>query len=248
MQTIKILLSTFVLSCYLLSCNNDSNVTKSANQSTVVSSSVSDSKDVKSCFEKYDYNLAQILSKEDIHRYVDAAHHADIKVDERVSKNRYGKIAYKYKSNRTFTIQAGSVSQAIPDYNTFELTGLDFSKLDAASALEMFERSHKKLSDQEFEELNANLEKSYADKPHAELAQAKKLLAARKDLNYTEVLNLGTAAYWKDVNVQGNNFGVELVVLAGLVEFTVKVKISEDKQSNVDLAIAIARNILDKCS
>ncbi len=248
MYTIKILLPLLALSYTLIACSTTSENDKKDNLDAVAKDYASSTKDIRSCIEKNDHQLAQLLSMEHVQKHVDATHHANIKVETNNQKNKYGNIVYKYKSDRTYQVQVGSIIQEIPDYNTFELTGVGLANSDAERALEIFERSYKKLSDEAYEEMSANLEKSYADKSKASLEQAKKLLEARKHLNYTEVSNLGTAAYLKEVNVKGNNFGVELVVLAGTATFTVRVKVSDDNSMNADKAVAIAKDIIQKCS
>lgn len=235
------------MSCAFIACENESDTLndKSNDSST---SSQSNHKAIHTCFEKFDYNFSQILSKEDVLKYIDASLHADVKVNENNKKNRYGTVSYTWKSDRTFTVKAGNVTQEIPDKNTIELSGLSFSNSDETRTLELFEKNYKKISDKEYQDLIANLEKSYADKSAAELEQAKKLLEVRKNLNYTEIPNLGSAAYWKEVQVTGNNFGIELYVLAGTVEFKISVKSSDNNNTNADIAHKLAQDILKKCS
>ncbi len=246
MKKVQYILSIIMLSLALYSCDNGGNADNKNNSGNGKSNNIN-TKKYKKCFEDFDYNFSQILSKEDVLKHIDAAHHADIKIDENKMKDRYGNIAYKYKSDRTFTIKAGRISQEIPDDNTIEFSGLNFSKSDEAKTLESFERSYKKLSAQEVDDMLANIDKAYTDKPKAELEQAKKFIEIRKKLQYHEVPDLGTAAYWQEFSVQGNNYGAELIVLAGTVEFTLKVKVDNDNKINAKMAIAIAQDILQKC-
>lgn len=243
----KSVISIALLLFIFTSCkdeNKGENATSDSSKTTILDKK--NSKKISSCFEDYNYNLAKILTKEDVLKYFESSYHNEIETEEsrRKSKDRYDKIVYSHKTNRTIKI----AHLEAPDDNTIELSGLEFSKLDEEKTLEFFERKYKKLSEQEVQEMIANLERNYADTPKEELEQAKKFLEARKNLNYTPVQGLGTAAYWQEVKVSGNNFGAELVVLTGTVEFTVKAKIDNDNTLNAQTAIAIAKDILAKCN
>lgn len=202
----------------------------------------------KSCFEEIDYDLAKILSKQDVLKHFNPEDHAKIEIDERKGMGRQSHVIYKFKSNRQHTVEAGGMIQKIPDYNNIELSGLEFSKSDEAKTLENFDRKFKKLSEQELQDILTNLEKEFAGKSSEELEQAKRMMKIRTESNYVPVQGLGTAAYWQEFKVKGNNFGAELIVLAGNVEFTVRVKIDSDNMLNSQTAIAVANDILKKCN
>lgn len=240
---------SLVFFCLLfISCKNESKqVDSSANSVQTTHSNKANNKKIKSCFEDYNYNLAEILTKEDVLKHFDSSHHQEIKTEERKTKNMYANVIYSHKSNRTITIDMGKTTYEAPENNSIEFSGLEFSKLDEEKTLEYFDRKYKKLSDQEAQKMIADIEREYADKTKEETEQAIKFVEIRKNMNFIPVQGLGTAAYWKEIKVSGNNFGVELFVLAGTVEFTVKVKIDRDNMINSQVAIAVARDILAKC-
>lgn len=203
---------------------------------------------VVSCFEAFDYDLEKFLTKEDVLVHVDPAKHSEVKHEKVGESGQYASLTYQYKSDRTITLTMGSISQEVPDRNTFAIKGVSFYNGSEEEALANFETSYKKISDAELNTINERLEKEYADKPKEQLEQAKKFAQARKNLAYEPVAGLGTAAYWHSVTVAGINTGVDLKVLVGTMEFNILVKVSADNAENLKVAKALAEAVIKKCS
>jgi hypothetical protein len=239
------LIPVIVLSVVFTSCGNGEQ--KAANSSQSEQSSKISASQFKSCFEAYAYDFEKILTKEQVSRYMAPAYHDQIKVDVRKMQSSMGHVEYRYPSTRTHSVKAGGRTMEVPDPNIIMFKGLTFSKTDEEKTLTAFEMKYKKLSDEEFQQMSANMEKQFAGRPKEQLEQALKMLEVRKNFNTTVVEGLGTLAYWKSFQVNGNSFGVELMVLAGTVEFTIQVKIDEDDTKNAQTAIALAKEVLAKC-
>ncbi len=246
MKTTIVILISLIL---FTACKTDGNTNNSNKDiSSETNSNQINSKDVRNCFEKFDYQLSEIYTKEDALKYFEPSQHADVKTDERKGLEANNYVSYKYKSERTHHVKAGNNSVEVPDFNYIEFSGLQFSKSDENQTLEQFERKYKQLSEQEILEIQSKMEKAYADKPKEELEQAKKFVETRKNLNYVPVQGLGTAAYWGELRSNGNSFGAELFVLVGTVEFSVKAKLDSDNMLNSQTAIAVAKEIIEKCN
>ncbi len=136
----------------------------------------------------------------------------------------------------------------VPDHNQVVIKMLDFYSdaqlklYQQEDAIALFEQSYKRLSQSEYDELLANLEKAYANDPSG-FETAKGFLDARMTFRYEPIDNLGTRAYWK----WHDEYGIELVVLSGAARFTIETKLSADAAPSLDLAVKFAREVLAKC-
>lgn len=254
MKTINywLLALAFVFASCNTGASSDKNDEKtSANRegkSTVKSAQKSGNKKMNDCFKAYKDNIQPLLTKADVLQHIDIDNPALL--EEKYSDfSSQQELVFTYESDRTVRIEVPNlVSVEKPEDNRIALNKFEVSDDSEKDVLMIFDRTYKGLTEKEYEAAIANLEKSYADKPKEVLEQAKKFVAARKNMKYQAVDNLGTAAYWMEVQVQGINYGVELVVLAGVTQFTLDVKVTEDNQENLKTAVAIAKEILKKCA
>src|SRR5690606_7428242 len=128
------------------------------------------------------------------------------------------------------------------DKNRVNITQLSFytdrdDKLyTPAEAMARFDQAYKKLSQQEYEELLANLEKQYTN-DLAGFEQAKGFLDARMNFKYEALDDLGDRAYWK----WHEHYGISLVVLTGAAQFTIETRVSAEAASTLDAAVKFAR-------
>lgn len=201
------------------------------------------------CFQAMDYQYDALLTKADIAKHV-TIDEASYKMDISTIKGTYGSCAYTWKSDRP-DIETEILGHLIkgPDDNRVEIKMLDFytdSELklySQESALALFDQSYKKLSQEEYDELLANLQKEYANDA-AKYEQAKGFLDMRMNFTFAPMANLGDRAYWK----WHDEYGIELVVLAGVAHFTINSKTSGDQKTALDDAVKFAQEVLAKCN
>jgi len=120
-------------------------------------------------------------------------------------------------------------------------TDEDLERNEQKSAIDLFDMGYKKLSQEEYNEILANLEKKLDNKPE-DLARAKKMMKSRMDFTYKPIDNLGDRAYWK-----WNDYGIELVVLTGNARFTILSKTTGKPESSLEHAVNFAKEVLAKC-
>lgn len=224
----------FVL--FLMSCSDKTDIAEGSSPIT-------------KCLMAKDYKYEELLTKNDVAKYT-SIDEASYKMDISPTKGTYGYCEYKWKSDRPdLVIEVAGQTITGPDRNIVKLTKLDFytdSQLklyNQESAIALFDQSYKKLSQEEYNELLANLEKQYANNPEG-FEQAKGFLDVRMNLKYQPVENLGDRAYWK----WHNTYGLELVVLAGTAHFSIEAKLSAEANNTLDIAIKLAKEVLAKCS
>lgn len=195
-----------------------------------------------------DYAYEDLLTKADIAKHV-PIDEASYKMKASTTKGQYGSCEYEWLSDRP-DLEIELLGQTIKgaDKNRVKIKQLDFytdsdlSLYKQADATALFDQSYKRLSQQEYDELLANLEKQYAQDA-AGLAQAKGFLDARLNMIYEPLSDLGDRAYWK----WHEQHGIELVVLTGAAHFTIEAKLSAEAQSTLDASIQLAREVLAKC-
>ena len=203
---------------------------------------------ISDCLAKFNHKYEDLLTAADVTKHI-PIDEASFKQDISTHTGTYGSCSYKWDSDRTTTMEIlpGHVYE-MPEYNRAEIKLLSFYKpsdlelYNQSSIIELFDIGYRKLEDDEYAEMLTNLERAYAGKPE-ELETAKNLLEIRRNFNYTFVEGLGSSAFhkWHD------EYGIELVVLVGAANFTIATKVSADKQVNLDLAIALAREVMAKC-
>lgn len=234
----KKLLSFLVSAHIILSCSGSNST-----ETEIGSNSIS------SCLEAKDYKYETLLTKADLAKYVNIDE-SSFKQEISTTKGKYGSCVYSWKSDRPDKEIISKVTGATfkrPDMNQVTIKMLDFyTDEDLAThkqetAVDLFDRGYKKLSQTEYEELLANFEKELGEKPK-ELAQAKKMLESRMKFEYKPVNNLGDRAYQK-----WTDYGIELVVLTGNAKFTILNKTTGFPETSLNDAVNFAHEVLGKC-
>lgn len=203
---------------------------------------------IDQCLMANDYAYQDLLTKADIAKYVHIDE-ASYKMKASTTKGQYGSCEYEWLSDRP-DLQIELLGQTIKgaDKNRVKLkqlgfyTDSDLKLYKQADATALFDQSYKRLSQQEYDELLANLEKKYAQDAGG-LAQAKGFLDARLNMVYEPLSDLGDRAYWK----WHEQHGIELVVLIGAAHFTVEAKLSEAAKPTLDATVKFAQEVLAKC-
>lgn len=200
------------------------------------------------CLMAKDYQYEALLTKADVAKHA-SIDEGSYKMEISPTKGTYGSCTYTWDSDRP-DLEIELLGQIIraPDRNRVVVKMLDFytdsdlKLYKQADALALFDRSYKPLSQSEYDELLAALEKEYANNPSG-FETAKGFLDARLNLVYESLANLGDRAYWK----WHPDYGIELIVLAGAAHFTIETKLSAEAPASLDLAVKYAREVLAKC-
>lgn len=242
----NILLLLFVVALYA-ACGNPEG-TASASVTTVASS---ESDAIAECLASKNYKYEALLTKADIAKHV-SIDESSYKKDVSPTAGKYGSCVYRWESDRPdkeiTSIATGTIHRR-PDKNEVTIKLLDFyedddiKRYEQGSARELFDQSYKKLSTAEYDEILANMKKKLGDKPE-DLARAKKMMDSRMKFTYEPVEELGDRAYWK----WSNEYGIELVVLAGTATFTILSKTAAEPEQSLDHAVKFAKEVLTKCA
>lgn len=208
-----------------------------------------DSQKIAQCLKAKNYKYEELLTKNDIAKHV-SIDEETFKFEISPVKGEYGSCSYEWKSDRPDT-QMELLGQMIPvkDNNRVMLKMLSFytdSELklyNQATASDLFDQSYKKLSQQEYESLLANLHKEYANDA-AGFEQAKGFLDARMKLTYQPVENLGSGAYYS----WHEEHGIKLAVLAESAHFIIESKTSGNSKTALQDAVHFAKEVLAKCA
>lgn len=205
------------------------------------------SDDISQCLADKDYDYEALLTKADIAKHV-TIDEASFEMKISPTKGKYGSSTYSWESGRPKmekVIAGRDVKLSDPNKVVIKLldfyTQEDLEKNKQDSAIDLFDMGYKKLSQEENNEILANLEKKLGDKPE-DLARAKKMMESRMDFTYKPIDNLGDRAYWK-----WNDYGIELVVLTGNARFTILSKTTGEPETSLDHAIHFAKEVLAKC-
>lgn len=204
---------------------------------------------IGACLMAKNYKYEELLTKSDIAKHV-TIDEGTYKVDVSPTRGEYGSCSYEWHSNRP-DIPMELLGQVIsvPDKNRVMLKMLGFytdgelKLYSQASAIDLFDQSYKKLSQQEYEELLANLAKEYAN-DQAGFKQAKGFLDARMEFTFEPVANVGNRAYWS----WDDEHGIKLVVLAGAAYFTIESKTTGNATTSLEHAVHFAKEVLAKCA
>ena len=205
------------------------------------------SDDISQCLADKDYDYEALLTKADIAKHV-TIDEASFEMKISPTKGKYGSSTYSWESDRPkIEKMIAGRDMELPDPNKVVIKLLDFytdedlEKNKQESAIDLFDMGYKKLSQEEYNEILANLEKKLGDKPE-DLARAKKMMESRMDFTYKPIDNLGDRAYWK-----WNDYGIELVVLTGYAKFTILSKTTGEPETSLAHAIHFAKEVLAKC-
>lgn len=201
------------------------------------------------CLADKEYDYEALLTKADIAKHVNIDE-SSFKKEISATKGKYGSCTYTWESDRPEKDIISKVTGAVhkrPDKNKVTIKTLDFYTEDDLktykqdSAIELFDQSYKRISQTEYNELEANFEKELGDKPE-DLARAKKMLDNRMKFKYKSIDNLGDRAYWQETD-----YGVELVVLTGKARFTIVSKTTGEPETSLKDAVNFAKEVLAKC-
>jgi len=230
----KKILYILISASITLGCSGTGNTTSKSNA-------------ISQCLADKDYDYGALLTKADIAKYVNIDE-ASFKKEISSTKGKYGNCTYSWESGRPKmekVIAGRDVKLSDPNKVVIKLldfyTQEDLEKNKQDSAIDLFDMGYKKLSQEENNEILANLEKKLGDKPE-DLARAKKMMESRMDFTYKPIDNLGDRAYWK-----WNDYGIELVVLTGNARFTILSKTTGEPETSLDHAIHFAKEVLAKC-
>lgn len=224
----------------LFSCNSG-NKESSGATSDSKSSDVSSKSDGKSydCLKKFEDDYSLLLTKDEMTSVY------PINFDEAKPELRsgsYGEHMYQWPSDRpNFTMEVSGMKIDIPDQNTLGVKNLSFrsDESDLKSIIANFEMGYKELSDKELEAIQANLEK--ASDEIREVGEDMMKVRAKSSWGFVE--GLGSSAWYK----WNEQWGGELVVLAGRANFTILTKVSDNSDENRDLAKKLAEKVIAKC-
>ena len=192
------------------------------------------------CLKKFedDYNL--LLTKEEMA----SVYPIDFDIaDQELRSGSYGEHKYQWPSNRpTFTMEISGMEMELPDHNTIGVKNLSFysDTSDMSSTISAFNMGYKELSDKELEDIQNNLAKQDAEV----IKTGEDLMKVRSNRSWDFVEGLGSSAWYK----WNEQWGGELVVLAGKANFTIVAKISPDPDENRELAKKLAEKIIVKCN
>lgn len=238
-----------VATLLFVACGNDMNTGAEGNPSVETEAKVVMVN--TSCYERFDYDYSAMLTMDDVLKHIPVSDPEAIELKFKANNGisqRYNECVYQWASDRPdLTMSVSGFSIHGPDRNTVSLNNLNFFNGNAKEALESFERVYKKITEEEYVSMAANIDNEFKDKTEDERNTMKGFLETRKNLNFEELPGLGTAAYWHSVNVSGVYYGVKIYVLIGTVEFEISAKVSLDDQENVNAGRLLAQEVLNKC-
>lgn len=225
----------------LFSCNSGKKEASdvSSDSKTEKVSSKSDGKP-NDCLKEFKDDYSALLTKEEM----TSVYPIDFEeADQELRSGSYGQHIYQWPSDRpTFTMDVSGMKMELPDENTIGIKNLSFysDKTEMKSVIATFDMGYKQLSDKELERIQENLAKQDDEvkKTGGELME----LRAKRSWSFVE--GLGSSAWYK----WNDQWGGELVVLAGKAKFTILAKISNDPDENQELAKQLAERVIAKCN
>lgn len=223
----------------LFSCNSGNKDSSKSSLEISKESGLSGNVNVSDCLESFKEDYEKLLTKDDM----TSSYAFDIgKADHNLRSGSYGEHNYRWESDRA-PIETVILNQNIkgPDYNTIGIANLSFYDNDAdlKSNRDYFDRGYKTLSEKEIKEVEDNL----AKQPDDVKKSGEGFMEIRKKMKWEFVDGVGTSAWYK----WSENYGGELTVLSGRAKFEIRLKVSEDRDENRDLAKKLAQKVIDKC-
>ena len=192
------------------------------------------------CLKKFEDDYSLLLSKEDM---ISIYPINSDKIKSQLRSGSYGEHLYQWPSDRpTFTMEMSGMKMELPDQNAMGVKNLSFysDKSDLKSNIENFEMGDKELSAKELERIQDNLAKQDDEIKKT----GEDLMKVRAKSSWDFVEGLGSSAWYK----WSEQWGGELVVLAGISQFTILTKISTKPEENREIAIKLAEKVLAKCN
>lgn len=240
------LILLFTVALYTACGNPDGTASAS---STIDATSEFDT--IGQCLASKDYKYEELLTKADIAKHI-SIDESSYKRDVSPVDGKYGSCVYRWESERPdkeiTSIVTGSTHKQ-PDKNEVTIKLLDFyeeedlKRYEQGSILDLFDQHYKQLSTAEYDEILANIKKKLGNDPE-EYAKAKKMMDSRMKYTYEPAEGLGDRAYWK----WSDEYGIELVVLAGSATFTIVSKTAAAAEPSLAHAIKFAEEVLAKCA
>lgn len=223
----------------LFSCNSgnkESPDAKSDNKSEKVSHKASGKS--YDCLKDFKDDYEALLTKGEMASVYPISEKAKVEL----RSGSYGEHIYRWESNRpSFTMEVSNMKMDVPDQNTIGIKNLSFHSdtSELKSIIGTFDMAYKQLSDKELEQIQKNLEK--ADDEIKKTGEG--FMKVRAKSSWDAVEGLGSSSWYK----WNDQWGGELVVLAGRAQFTILTKISDDSNENKELAKKLAQKVLAKC-
>lgn len=189
--------------------------------------------------EKFKEDYSGLLTKEDIA----SVYAVDFsKAKEKLRSGSYGEYSFSWPSDRPDLIMESSgMKFNIPDNNTIGIKTFSYSTSDKdmKSMIATFDMGYKKLSEEELDKINKNLEKQEEEVK----STGEDMMKIRGNKGWEFIEGLGSSAWYK----WNEKYGGELAVLAGKAKFYIIIKISDNPQENRDLARKLAEKVIAKC-
>lgn len=196
-----------------------------------------------SCFEKYADRLDEWLTREDI-----VSIFPGLPAEAAINYSRNVPIAYRssvyqWKSDRFSISFVGSREVRSPRPNKIGVGHLSVYGDRVKDPLTYFRNAHRTPTAEEKSELQQRMKTKMEEKglTSSQKGAGTTLTAALSEqILFTNVEGLGDAAAW-------DHMDHSLVILVGRVRFKVFVEISGNVEDNQELAIKLAKKILEKC-
>lgn len=192
------------------------------------------------CLETYASDYSKLLSLEDMEKVY--AFNPEV-ADNNLRSGDYGEHSYSWESDRPpFYIEVSNIKMEVPDNNILGIKNFSYQTSDISIETKKsnFDQGYKELSKEEIEEIEINISKSNDNIRES----GKEFMEIRKGMRWQYVDNLGTSAWYK----WDDNYGGELVVLAGNAKFTILCKVDSNSEKNMNIAIDLAQKVLEKCN
>ncbi len=224
----------------LFSCNSGTKESSDSSSETSQETKISNGNvNVSDCLEAFEEDYEKLLTKEDMA----SVYAFDSESAKRnLRSGSYGEHNYRWESDRA-PIVTIILNQEIkgPDYNSMGVANLSFydDDSDLKSNKDYFDRGYKTLSEAELKQIEDNLAKQSDEVKKS----GEGFMEVRKKSQWEFVDGLGTSAWYK----WHDTYGGELAVLSGRATFEIRLKLSEDRDENRDLAKKLAQKVIDKC-
>ena len=259
MKSIKIAVTTAMLSLILFSCGNNDNKQQNGNDinlDAVINSKSTDpnAQGDNKCLLDYQQKYDALLSESDVIAATGFVGKTPETKYNKVLKNpEHHEFVYKFKNGRKGKVKGIDMEMELPDVVVVRSI--------KPMSLTTFNQSYREVTDEQMQvakdalndiaegnsgDADADAALQKAKEQNISKEQIKKtgggIMDAIKDVSkgYRTVKGLGDAATW---NVVTN----ELIVLQNGVKFEIRIEISNDNEKNKSAAIKLAEIILNKC-
>lgn len=204
----------------------------------------------KSCLADFEGSLCELMPKDIIQSFIPGpVEENSYKPEERgmISSCGYG---YEDESNM-LDMKVGKMTMKIPAEYFISIGVPDV--VDVPDPKARFERNYKTFTEAEKAELQARMQKELKakfDRGEMTKEQYEAALGFGKlagEGNWEKVPNLGTAAAWGQITKSATGSEGTLAVLHGNVIFQLQSDAVESPQKSKEMAIAVAKFILQRC-